>query len=224
MRATQAYIEEKFDEFNRQMFGGSLPRIPVELSDAKTYLGLCVCTKCRKPFGKTELSDFRLRINKRVDLPERELEDIIIHEMIHYYIGFNKLDDASAHGPLFRRIMNTINRKYGRHIAVSHKPTAEQREQLQDKRRRMHVVAVVAFTDGRKGIKVLPRVSTSIHYYYNNVKANKQVATIQLYLSSNIFFNQFPNSKALKVHFLSADEIDRHLAGAQKLNIFTDYI
>ena len=36
MKATIPYIEQKFEEFNRQMFGGKLPKIPVELSDGKT--------------------------------------------------------------------------------------------------------------------------------------------------------------------------------------------
>lgn len=42
MKATLPYIEQKFEEFNRQMFGGKLPKISVELSDAKTFLGQCV--------------------------------------------------------------------------------------------------------------------------------------------------------------------------------------
>lgn len=160
MKATVPYIEKKFEEFNRQMFGGKLSKIPVEL----------------------------------------RIEDTIIHEMIHYYIGYNRLEDALAHGPLFLSIMNEINRKFGRNLTVSHKSTKEQREQLQDKRSHYHVIAVVNFHDGRTGIKVLPRVLRSILYYYNNV-----------------FFNRYPNSSALKVHFLEADEINKQLAGAEKM-------
>ena len=217
MRATVPYIEQKFEEFNRQMFGGKLPKIPVELSDAKTFLGQCVYKRRRKPFGKTELYDFRLRINTRLDLPEREVEDTIIHEMIHYYIGYNQLEDASAHGPIFLKIMNDINRRFGRNLSVSHKSTKEQREQLQDKRSHYHVVAVVQFHDGRVGIKVLPRVLRSILYYYNNVLANKDIKAIQLYMSNNVFFNRYPNSKALRVHFLETDEINKQLEGAEKM-------
>ena len=33
MKATVPYIEQKFEGVNRQMFGGKLPKIPVELSD-----------------------------------------------------------------------------------------------------------------------------------------------------------------------------------------------
>ena len=217
MKATIPYIEKKFEEFNRQMFGGRLPKIPMELSDAKTFLGQCVYKKRRKASGKTELFDFRLRINSRADLPEREVEDTIIHEMIHYYIGYNRLEDASAHGPLFHSIMNEINRKFGRNLTVSHRSTKEQREQLQDKRSHYHVIAVVRFHDGRTGIKVLPRVARSILYYYNNVLPNKDIASIQLYMSDNVFFNRYPNSSALKVHFLEADEIDKQLEGAEKM-------
>ena len=217
MKATVPYIEQKFEEFNRQMFGGKLPKIPVELSDAKTFLGQCVFKTRRKPFGKTELYDFRLRINTRIDLPELEIEDTIIHEMIHYYIGYNKLEDVSSHGPLFLGIMNEINRKFGRHLTVSHRSTKEQREQLQDKRSHYHVIAVVTFHDGRTGVKVLPRVLRSILYYYNNVLANKEIASIHLYMSNNVFFNRYPNSSALKVHFLEADEINKQLAGAEKM-------
>ena len=217
MKATIPYIEQKFEEFNRQMFGGKLPKIPVELSDAKTFLGQCVFKKRKKPFGKMELYDFRLRINTRLDLPEREVEDIIIHEMIHYYIGYNRLEDTSAHGPLFLSIMNEINRKFGRSLNVSHKSTKEQREQLQDKHSHYHVIAVVIFHDGRTGIKVLPRVLRSILYYYNNVLANSEIASIQLYMSNNVFFNRYPNSSALKVHFLETDEIRKQLEGAEKM-------
>ena len=217
MKATIPYIEQKFDEYNRQIFGGRLPKLPVELSDAKTFLGQCVFKKRRKPFGKTERYDFRLRINTRLDLPEQDVEDIIIHEMIHYYIGYNQLKDSSAHGPLFLGIMNEINRKYGRHLTVSHKSTQEQREQLQDRRSRYHVIAVVTFHDGRTGIKVLPRVVRSILHYYNHVLASRDIASIQLYMSNNVFFNRYPNSSALKVHFLEADDISRHLEGAERM-------
>jgi hypothetical protein len=137
--------------------------------------------------------------------------------MIHYYIGYNRLEDASAHGPLFLSIMNEINQKFARNLTVSHKSTKEQQEQLQDKRSHYHVIAFVTFHDGRTGIKVLPRVLRSILHYYNNVLANREISSLQLYMSNNVFFNRYPNSSALKVHFLEADEIKKQLEGAEKM-------
>lgn len=217
MKATIPYIQQKFDEFNALIFGSRLPRIPIMLSDAKTFLGQCVCKRRRTSKNATERYDFRLRINTRIDLPENELEDIIIHEMIHYYIGYRQLDDTSTHGQLFMSIMSDINKRFGRHITVSHKSTPQQHEQLQDKRSRYHVVAVITFSDGRTGIKVLPRVLDSILRYYNAVAAVSGVQRVQLYMSCNVFFNRFPNSSALKVHFLDPDIIERELEGAEKM-------
>lgn len=218
MIATIPYVEKKFEEFNQQMFAGKLPKLPIELSDAKTFLGLCVFKHRKGENGKTEYYDFKLRINTRLDLPENEVEDVIIHEMIHYFIGYNRLEDATAHGPLFIHIMNEINSKYGRNISVSHKSTDEQKEALVDKKAHYRVVAVVAFHDGRVGIKVLPRVLHSIMKYYNGIQKNKEVLAVQLYLSNNPFFNRYPNSCALKVYLLEPEEIKQQIAGAEVLD------
>lgn len=224
MIATIPYVEKKFEEFNQQIFAGKLPKLPIELSDAKTFLGLCVFKHRKGENGKTDYYDFKLRINTRLDLPENEVEDVIIHEMIHYFIGYNQLEDATAHGPIFTHMMNEINTKYGRSISVSHKSTDEQKEALVDKKAHYRVVAVVAFHDGRVGIKVLPRVLPSILKYYNGVQKSKDVLAVQLYMSNNPFFNRFPNSNALKVHFLEPEEIKQQIAGAEVLECDGDCI
>ncbi|MBP5387110.1 MAG: sprT domain-containing protein, partial [Prevotella sp.] len=63
MVPTIPYIERKFEEFNQQMFAGELPKIPIVLSDAKSFLGKCVYKKRMGKDGKIEYYDFKLRIN-----------------------------------------------------------------------------------------------------------------------------------------------------------------
>ena len=79
------------------------------------------------------------------------------------------------------------------------------------------MVAVVRFRDGKTGIKVLPRVMPSINYYYNHVIAAKDVIAVDLYMSNNIFFNRYPNSSALRVHYLDEATITEHLKDAKRL-------
>lgn len=217
MKATIPYIEKKFDEFNRRIFGGKLPRLPIELSDAKTFLGVCVYKKRRMAGGKTERFGFKLRINTRIDLTEREIEDTIIHEMIHYYIGVNQLEDTGAHGQLFRQMMNTINEKFGRHLTVSHRMTREQREQSIDRTPRYRVIAVVKFKNGTTGIKVIPRILQRILDYYRKVSGHQDVERVELFMSDNPFFNRYPNSSILTVHFLDGRTIMENLKDADKL-------
>lgn len=219
MRATKEYVEKKYAEFNHLCFSDQLPPLPVELSDAKTFLGMLVCKRRRRAGAPTVSYDYRLRINTRVDLPEPVVEDTIIHEMIHYYIAVNRLRDTSAHGQVFRRIMNGINTRYSRHITVSHKMDAMQKEQAYGSRRRWHVVALVAFRDGRTGIKVLPRIVQRIVNYYYKVGMSPMVDHIELYMSDDPWLNRFPNSSALNASFVELDEAKRHLSVAERLTV-----
>lgn len=219
MKATIPYIEKKFEEFNQQMFGGNLPKLPIELSDAKTFLGVCVFNKRKLPNGTMEYSNFRLRINTRIDLPEQEIEDTIIHEMIHYFIGYNQLEDASAHGPLFQRMMNSINEKHGRRITISHRGTKEENEQAIDKRERWHVVAVMKFKNGKTGIKVLPRVRDKIVNYYAALKEDSKTLEIDMFMAKDAYFNRFPTSGALTYHYAEREEVMPHLEGAERIKI-----
>lgn len=216
MKATIPYVEKKFEEFNRLMFDGKLPRLPIELSDAKTFLGLCVFKKKRTLLGKTVCYDFKLRINTRIDLAEAEVEDIIIHEMIHYYIGLNGIEDTSAHGRVFRLMMKRINERFGRNIRISHKPTQEQKEQLCGTKKRWRVVALVIFKDGKTGIKVLPRIVPKIVNYYNVVSRESSIERIEVYMSDDVFFNRYPSSSAFRVHYIDKADAEKHLEGAQR--------
>ena len=217
MKATIPYVERKFEEFNQLMFAGELPKLPIELSDAKTFLGVCVYKRRRTIWGRTECYDFKLRINTRIDLAEEEVEDIIIHEMIHYYIGYKKLKDSSAHGRVFRQLMNEINERFDRHIKISHKLTKEEKEQLYGAKQRWRVVAYVTFKDGQTGIKVLPRIKPKIANYYNVVSKESRVESVELYMTNNSFFNRYPNSSALRVHYIDKTDAEKHLKGAERL-------
>ena len=89
MIPTTAYIHEKFDEFNRLMFEGKLPQVPVRITRARSYLGLLSYTVKRSLFGKKRYNDFLLSVSAVRDLPENVIEDTVIHEMIHLYIHHN---------------------------------------------------------------------------------------------------------------------------------------
>ncbi|MDD6552715.1 MAG: SprT-like domain-containing protein [Prevotellaceae bacterium] len=217
MKITLSFLEETFKKYNQLIFEGKLFEPIFEPSRAKTFLGLCV----RHPFqkdGKTYVV-WILRFSILADLDKERWEDIIIHEMIHYYIGSNELKDSSAHGPLFRKIMEDVNTRFGRHITISGKLTKEQREQLIDKRQKWHVVAVVRFKDGREGFKVLPRVRESILKYQRALQSSPEIDTVQLAWSHNIFFNRYPVSSAFRVHLSTNEELLSVLKDAKKLQL-----
>ena len=212
MRADIPYVQQKFREFNRQMFDGRLPEPPVSITNAKTYLGVCAYRKQRKWNGRLEYSDFKIRISRRFDLPQDEIDDTIIHEMIHYYIGLFSPADMPGHSALFRRMMADINTRYGRHISVSHRLTPDQQEQAIDNRPKRHIVARVVLKDGRTGIKVIPCMERHIRRYRRGMMASGKVSSIEFFQTTDPFFNRFPSSSAFTVYFPDPATLSAHLS------------
>lgn len=219
MRPTLSYIQQTFDEFNRLCFDGQLPPIPIVLSNARTYLGVCAYKTKRDLLMRKRHYDFRLRISTRFDLPEDVIQDTILHEMIHYHIAYNHLKDTSTHGTLFRQIMQDFNRRFSRHVTISHRLTEQQRNEATDKRRRWHVVAVIQMKDGRVGIKCLPRIIERVKTYDRQVRRAPEVDAISYHMTDNPFFNRYPTSAALKVYFVDKAELDAQLKDASPLYI-----
>lgn len=219
MKATRKFIEERFARFNREIFGARLPEIPVRMSDAATFLGMCVAKVRPLQGGRKEHYDFELRISTRHDIPERELEDVVIHEMIHYFIMYNELADTSPHGEIFKGMMKAINKGHGRNITVSRRMTAEEKAEVSGIRRAWHVIAAVRFRNGGTGVKVLPRVQPKILDYYRHVAAAPEVREISLYLHDAPFFNRYPVSAAYRVHEIEETLLMENLKGAHRLEI-----
>jgi hypothetical protein len=196
------YIQSRFDEYNARFFGGALPLVPVKLSHAKGFLGKVTFTRRKQGlFSGYKNENFVLRINTRIDLPEELIQDTILHEMIHYYIAVNQFKDTSVHGRLFRREMARINAEGNRHITISHRLTDEQRAQAIVHKTR--AVALVRFSDGKTGIKVVPNQERHIRYWDKAAKRRFPVSSIDWFFSDNDYFARFPSSVAMKIYLIA---------------------
>ncbi len=211
MKPTAEYLQERFRKYNEMCFGGGLAEVPISVGRSRTYLGQCLYKRQRKLFGGEQYYDFRIRISAAVDLPEDELDDILIHEMIHYSILSRGIKDTSAHGRLFRGMMSDINGRFGRHITVSHKFTPEDREKLYDTRSRAHIVSIVSLKDGRTGIKVLPADESRASLWRRRMLRTGRIASLEMHPTDDPYFNRFPCSTAQNVVFTDMGLVYKHL-------------
>jgi predicted SprT family Zn-dependent metalloprotease len=201
-----SFIQEKFKTFNALIFGSKLPEVPIILSRAKTFAGKCTY-RCRRSFwGKTENYDFALRFSTRLDLPEVEWEDVIIHEMIHYYIGVTNKRDTSVHGTLFCGMMEEINRVHHRNITISRRSGSD--VMVPDERTRYRVIACVEMSDGKTGFKVLPRTQSGILKFYRSVQPSPTVRGVSFFWSKDSFFSKYPCSSAPRVYFTEREKLE----------------
>lgn len=213
MKATIEYIERRFAEFNQQMFEGKLQPLPFKLTSARTFLGQLRYVKVPQRDGSTRFDGFQFVISTQVDLPEGEVEDTIIHEMIHYYILSNQMHDTSAHGEIFHRMMYDINRRFNRAITVVHQRTRE--EEDQDTEECQHLLCVTRLRTNQMYV-TLARPSRLLQLW-DAMPQQTDVAECQWYTTRDPYFNRYPRALTPKLYRIPYDELMEHLAGATRL-------
>ena len=219
MKADIEFLRRKFAEFNAAMFGGRLPEPAITLCTVSSFVAQYKSRMRPLPDGRSEPCGHQLRFSTAFDLPERELEDTLIHEMIHYFIAYNGLRDRSAHGPLFMALMRAVNEAHGRDITVSRRTSAAEMAGARTARKKWHVIAILHFDSGQLGVKVLPRVIPKIIDYYNSVTAAPNITAVELYLHNDAFFNRFPTSVGRRCQLITEADAAEHLRGAHRLEV-----
>lgn len=210
MRADLRQIREKFDEFNELYFRGELPSVRIVMNDSGRALGMFVHPRRRSLLHPSDPRDCVLKISRRFDLPEAEIEDTLIHEMIHYYIWYKRMRDTSAHGEIFRRLMAEINSRYGRNITVSRRCGDD--TSLIDLRIKHHYICVTEFSDGRQLLTVCAR--SRIFDIDRGVSALADAQGHSWYWSRDPWFNRYPASRTLKFYKADPAQLAVHLADA----------
>lgn len=212
MRANKKFVQDCFDRFNALIFNDELTPLPIVISSSANTLGAITYKRHREFFKGERYSDFKLRISCRFDFPLHVIEDIILHELIHYHILSNQLKDTSPHGVMFTAMMNDINRRFGRNITKSHR--ISETESSSDLRRRLSPVCV-AMTNCGEVLVMTPPLSKVQEFW--NLYPSKSIVRHQWVITDDPFFNRFPKSRSMKFYRLSADELSSHLSDARLL-------
>lgn len=127
MIATKSIVASKFRRFNREYFNNMLPTPIFKVRKSKDVIGLHRMVSYKYTLEK----EHYIIISSYYDMQENVLEDVILHEMIHYFIAIRDLKDTEMHGVIFQHYMNEIN-KNGRNIGIMVKLT-EDNSKLNDK-------------------------------------------------------------------------------------------
>ena len=199
------FIQKTYDKFNALCFEGALPPIPFKLTRARSFLGKVACKVKRGFFGGAKCTDCCMRISTSFDLPDSEWEDVIIHEMIHWHILVNSVRDTSTHGVVFRRMMDDINSKYGRHITVRHRGSVPSRKE----ECRENWLCVTQLQDGSWGITSCAR--TRVPEIHRGLPRYYRLRSLAWYGSNDPFFNRYPRSIKPRIYKITRAELDEHL-------------
>lgn len=118
MEITKQYLEERFIEYNSLYFNGILKK-PLFLF--KTNKDGVVAKFRYNKEGKKKCSP-KIYINKCIAWDEDSLKNVLLHEMVHYYVVFiENYDGLFSHGFRFRRKVREIKKNFGYTINISYK-------------------------------------------------------------------------------------------------------
>lgn len=107
------WLQNQFDKFNHQYFENSLS-LPYRLEF--TDLGNGILEQFREDGGRVFRSSKRIAkhgtpeifISNRFNMSIKKLQEVLLHEMVHYYVSFVEGLDEN-HGPHFKRKCAEIN-------------------------------------------------------------------------------------------------------------------
>ena len=105
-------VKSIFVKYNKLYFGNILP-IPMFTTD--NSIRSVAFFKAFKSKSTGKLFNSTIVVSKAFNFSNKaKLEDIILHEMIHYYIAYMDIKDDSIHGYYFKGEMKRLN-KLGKH-------------------------------------------------------------------------------------------------------------
>ncbi len=114
MVANQHNMLLAFDEYNMKYFEGKLLFPQFDLLHSYRTCGYFQYTTGGW-FDKT-VYDPIIFITDYYDFTEQQFVDVIVHEMIHYYLAYTGQDRSCRHGKKFKEMAERLNNQYGLHI------------------------------------------------------------------------------------------------------------
>jgi hypothetical protein len=109
---TEPQVRCAFHHFNREYFDDSLPMPDIELMHSFKYFG-----RFTSDIEDDTTVNPLIRISDQYEYTESQLRDILVHEMIHYYLAYNGIDVDGTHGKEFQKLAKKFNKQYKMHIS-----------------------------------------------------------------------------------------------------------
>lgn len=114
MELTTELIAKRFDKYNKLYFNNSLPKPEFKIINSYNNCGSFRFLENRQ---KTKIHHELIEISGNYDWTDKQLRDILVHEMIHFYLIRNKRENKRRpHSGEFLKMATEFNEKYGMNI------------------------------------------------------------------------------------------------------------
>lgn len=211
MIVTIDWMEEWFKRFDQEYFGGKLPLPELSLTRAKTRLGQLAFKRASR-WGRTKLYDFKLSMSTYYDMTEQQAKSVLLHEMIHYIIGYTGLKDTAPHGVVFRGMMDNLNRKYGWDIRVmtstkGWKVSERVAEKKKAKGPQTYLMLAIELKDGKFYLsRVNPGFARRIE---KQLPMIRELRSHRWYTTQESYFEDYPQVRSLRGRRITKGDFEK---------------
>ena len=211
MIVTIDWMEEWFKRFDQEYFGGKLPLPELGLTRAKTRLGQLAFKRSSR-WGRTKLYEFKLSMSTYYDMTDKQAKSVLLHEMIHYIIGYTGLKDTAPHGVVFRGMMDNLNRKHGWDIRVMTSTKGWKVSEKVVARKKaagpqIYLILAVELKDGKHFLsRVSPRFARSLE---RQLLKAKEVSSYSWYTTQESYFEDFPQVRSLRGRRIAKGDFEK---------------
>lgn len=205
MELTIKYLTDKFEVYNMLYFNNLLPIPKFKITSARHTLG-------QYKYNGLALYSHTICVTDYYNRPtEKDYDQTLIHEMIHYFIKYMKIEDTSSHGRIFKQQCKRINKDGWdlarttdiRGWAINPKYAARIAKKEEKKANRKRLVFVVE--DHRKRQFAFCTNKTSLPFFEQC--ANRCGWKYKYLFSNNDVFQHWQNCKTRMIgNYLESDE------------------
>jgi hypothetical protein len=202
MMSEEESLTTKFNKYNDLIFSSKLPIPRLKWSRGKTRLGQMAC-KRKRSWGRTTFYDYTISVSRYYNLTEEQIDDVLIHEMIHYFIAYTGLKDTSAHGVIFRGMMDKINRTFNRHITISVRTRNLHLQSRTTQQAKDYLILALETKDGKYFLSsVNPSAAGKLAI---SLARAREIAHYAWYQSQDEYFRSMPRVRSLRGRQVSAE-------------------
>lgn len=186
MEVTIDFIKSSFDKFNKEYFNGALVTPVFEVSHCRRALG---DFRRRYKYYRIRVSDYYIR-------SQREIEQTILHEMIHLYQSqFNCRD--KSHGIDFKEKASDINCKGGWCISrlASTKGCQVNPKYAEVSRNKSKESYIMVYKSVTGKYFLFRMALRCVNQWVNTIESSKIVTEYATFTSTNGEFDNYPSCR-----------------------------
>ncbi len=144
--------------------------------------------------GRVAIDDAIIIYRNSPDRSAAEIDNVLVHEMIHQYIYQAHLTDTSSHGRIFRSMMAGINKAFAGQLNITISTKADM--SAHGPGRQTHLLVVLHSVEWVYCCAICRSSVRQIAQYLKRYRTAMKISAVEWYVSNDVHFDSFSKCRS----------------------------